>query len=95
MKTRKHIKSKPINIQKLINSLGPQRASASLGITPSAIMKYIRVDKAPLATELAAQSIVAGNSNQEAAFIMRGSPDLLAALKVTAVRGGGRVSEFK
>lgn len=90
MKTRIHVKSKPINIQKLIDSLGAENAAISLGVTSSAVKKYIRMGKAPKASEIAAQSLLGSNNNT--AIIIHGSADLLAAVRAVADMGGGRVT---
>lgn len=94
MPKRIHIKSTPVNIQKLIDSIGTAEAAVSLGVTPSALAKYIRTKKAPKASELAAQLILGANENQEATLLLRGSPDLIRALKAITAISGGKFKDF-
>ena len=89
---RHHVKSTPINIQKLISSLGPENAAASLGLTLNTIKKYVRQGKAPYSTELAAQSIVAGNGNKRASAVIHGEPGAIEAIKKLIVASGGGFS---
>lgn len=84
---RKHIKSEPINIQKLISHLGANKAAISLGITPGAIKKYVRDRSAPYATELAAQSICVSNEN---GAIIYGDSELINAVKKIMSLGSGK-----
>ena len=95
MKHRYHIKLSPVHIAMLLNRVGDKKASDALGVTPSALRKYIRAGKAPKATELAAQSIVAGNANRPSSAIVHGSDDLLKALEAVASMSGGRLKRLE
>lgn len=84
---RNHRKSLPINIEKLIKSVGAEKAAISLGVTPNAVKNYVRNKAAPYATEVAAQSLCTSNSN---AAIIHGDPELLSAVKKIMQLGNGR-----
>lgn len=54
---RIHSKLPPMHIQKIVSKHGLNNAAKRLGITPTAINKYLKDNKAPQTTEMAAQMI--------------------------------------
>ncbi len=92
-KRRIHIKTKPVNIDKLIKSAGINNASVSLGVTPSALKKYINADRAPLATEIAAKLLCGSNLNQETA-LLKADHETIAAVK-KLIAGSGTITAIR
>lgn len=93
---RLHIKTKPVNINKLISSAGLTQAGIKLGLTPSALNKYVKADLAPLATEIAAKSLCTANTDrEESTILLRGDVDIVTAIKKIAIRGGASYTEIK
>ncbi len=95
MKHRTHIKSTPTHIKMLLTRMGDKKASSALGVTPSALHKYIRSGKAPLATEIAAQSLCTSNLNKPATAIITGDDGLLETIKRIVELGSGGFQQIK
>lgn len=77
MKKRVHIKSQPHNIQRIVDKSGIILAAQSLGITPTAIKKYIKEQKAPQATEMAAQMVFEMGALKQKTAIIKGEQEAL------------------
>ncbi len=78
---RHHMKLPPIAIQKLLNKKGMTGITKTLGITPTAVKKYLKNNEAPQATEIAAQMLFERESgtsqdNQKTALI-RGEAEFI------------------
>lgn len=78
---RHHSKLPPVAIQKLLARKGMTGITKTLGVTPTAIKKYIKNNEAPQATEMAAQMLFeretgGGTGNQKTALI-RGEPEFI------------------
>ena len=58
MKKRIHIKLPPQHITKILSKYGMERTTSELGITETAVKKYIKLNAAPKATEVAAQLLL-------------------------------------
>lgn len=86
---RIHVKSAPVNIALLIKNIGDVRASAALGVTPSAMNKWLRVGKAPKAAEIAAQSLCQSNTNKVTTAVITGDQELLDTIERVIMLGNG------
>lgn len=86
---RNHAKLEPISIAKLIKSLGDKQAADSLGLTPPALKRYLKNGKAPYATEIAAQSIVASNINKDITAVISGDQNIIEAVKLLIESNNG------
>jgi len=85
MKHRLHIRVEPLNLIKLIKSIGYTKSAESLGITPAAIKRYIKSGKAPKPTELAATSIIgmqAMSLSNDVTVIVRADQSVISAVKM-------------
>ena len=82
MKKRIHIKSTPIHIQKIVSKYGVEKSAKSLGITPTAIHKYIKLNEAPQVTEMAAQMIFERDTapNAQKSVLIKGDAEFLGML---------------
>lgn len=93
---RIHIKLEPINIDKLIKQMGDKKAAESIGISAPAIKKYIKDGKAPKATEMAAESVLAMQSlktSNENSVIIKAEQNVLDVIKKVVETNNG--SYFK
>lgn len=93
MKKRIHRKLPPNHIKKYAADKGINIAAYDLGITKTAIQKYLKDNKAPQATEIAAQFLTTSNTNQkesDAMVLMKVDKDILPILeklgKVTVIQ---------
>lgn len=89
---RIHIKRDTINLAKLVNSIGYERTAESLGVTSAAIKKYIKVGKAPQATEIAAEAIAGKQSlsiSNDVTAIIRGRHDIIDIVKKVVESNNG------
>jgi predicted transcriptional regulator len=86
MTKRIHIKLPPIHIEKIVAKHGIEQSSKFLGITGSAIKKYIKDHKAPQPTEMAAQMVFERDvpRGDKKMAIVRGDANLLNMLEIIA-----------
>lgn len=94
MKRRQRVKTKPVNLDKLIKIMGEDKAGNSLGLTPFALRKYIRLDAAPLSTELAAQLLCGSNLNKQTSAVITADPTFIDAVKKIVEGSGGSYSRI-
>lgn len=82
MKTKRHhIKLPPVAIQKLLTKKGMNGITKTLGITQTAIKKYIKNNAAPQATEMAAQMLFDRETGipevSQKTALVRGEPEFI------------------
>lgn len=63
MKRRVHLKSQPIYVKKLIDTLGMEKAAKELGITPWAVKRHLNNNETSPAIEMAAQYLYEKKTN--------------------------------
>ncbi len=79
MKKRIHIKLPPQHITKILSKYGMEKVTEQLGITETAVKKYIKLNAAPKATEIAAQLLLEKDEIHagDKTAVVRGEPELL------------------
>lgn len=82
MSKRIHKKSVPNHIARIVSKYGINKAADDLGITMTAVKKYIKDNKAPYATELAAQLLFEKNSDHlSKTALIKFDPNMLPLLE--------------